>query len=222
MSILYETWDPSSVFSFIDWLLVWLEISFFGIAFFKHRDMDTSSIASNLWYVGLFVAALTGLCLVLGRTEKPILTLLFRKRPQATSPKKQKQNSYRDALPPQRRQALSKIAKGAVLEVDEQEISRHILPVTTDYQTCQDTKYTPTGFSVQEVRDLGEFPDYAELSGLPSPQPYHEFDIDKALPRPYRPFRWAYHQTMCMSPLQKFEKITQLTRHFISDFENGY
>ena len=50
-----------------------------------------------------------------------------------------------------------------------------------------------------EVRALGDFPDYAKLSGVPLPQPYPECNIERAIPRPYRPFRWAYHQTMCGS-----------------------
>lgn len=45
-----------------------------------------------------------------------------------------------------------------------------------------------------------EFTDYFELTGVPPPTPLPDFDIDNALPRPYRPFRWKYHQTMCMWP----------------------
>lgn len=48
-----------------------------------------------------------------------------------------------------------------------------------------------------EIAAYGNFPDYATLSGVPLPKAYPELDIAKALPRPYRPFRWAYHQTMC-------------------------
>lgn len=39
-------------------------------------------------------------------------------------------------------------------------------------------------------------PNYFKLSGVPPPKPLPHFDIDKAKPRPYRPFRWEYHQTM--------------------------
>lgn len=39
--------------------------------------------------------------------------------------------------------------------------------------------------------------DYFKLSGVPPPTPLPDFDVDKAKARPYRPFRWAYHQTMC-------------------------
>lgn len=42
-----------------------------------------------------------------------------------------------------------------------------------------------------------KLPDYSKLTGIPPPKPMHDFDIDSAKPRPYRPFRWEYHQTMC-------------------------
>ncbi|KAF9481762.1 hypothetical protein BDN70DRAFT_854514 [Pholiota conissans] len=38
--------------------------------------------------------------------------------------------------------------------------------------------------------------DYFELCGVARPKPLPDFDIAKARPRPYRPFRWPYHQTM--------------------------
>lgn len=52
--------------------------------------------------------------------------------------------------------------------------------------------------SNKEIEAYGDFPDYAMLSGVRLPDPYPEFNIEKALPRPYRPFRWNYHQTMGM------------------------
>ncbi|KAG2421797.1 hypothetical protein HFD88_005773 [Aspergillus terreus] len=52
-----------------------------------------------------------------------------------------------------------------------------------------------------DIKSLGKFPDYAALSGVPLPRSYLEFDINKALPRPYGPFRWAYHQTMSLSKM---------------------
>ncbi|KAF2155944.1 hypothetical protein K461DRAFT_284661 [Myriangium duriaei CBS 260.36] len=61
---------------------------------------------------------------------------------------------------------------------------------------------TPTGFTIAEIRALESFPDYSLLSGVPSPTPYPDFDINKALPRSYRPFRWAYHQTMSLTKLE--------------------
>ncbi|KAF8242653.1 hypothetical protein K440DRAFT_106500 [Wilcoxina mikolae CBS 423.85] len=59
-----------------------------------------------------------------------------------------------------------------------------------------------TNRSKQEIAIYGDFPDYATLSGVPLPKPYTEFDIVKALPRPYRPFRWAYHQTMSFKKME--------------------
>lgn len=50
--------------------------------------------------------------------------------------------------------------------------------------------------SQEEIKSFGDFPDYATLSGVRLPNVYLEFNIEKALPRPHRPFRWAYHQTM--------------------------
>jgi hypothetical protein len=41
-------------------------------------------------------------------------------------------------------------------------------------------------------------PDFAQLTGFPHPKPVHDFNIACARPRPYRPFRWEYHQNMCM------------------------
>ena len=38
--------------------------------------------------------------------------------------------------------------------------------------------------------------DYFVLSGVPRPKPLLNFSITDARPRPYRPFRFPYHQTM--------------------------
>lgn len=37
---------------------------------------------------------------------------------------------------------------------------------------------------------------------FPLPRPLPDFDIEKAKPRPYRPFRWTFHQTMALLPLE--------------------
>lgn len=42
--------------------------------------------------------------------------------------------------------------------------------------------------------------DYFALSGVPRPKPLLNFSITDARPRPYRPFRFPYHQTMGMYP----------------------
>ncbi|KAK6532732.1 hypothetical protein TWF281_006908 [Arthrobotrys megalospora] len=57
--------------------------------------------------------------------------------------------------------------------------------------------YTPT-----QIAAIGRFPSYASLTGVPPPTPYHTFNITTAKPRPYRPFRWAYHQTMALTKLE--------------------
>ena len=76
-----------------------------------------------------------------------------------------------------------------------------IIPFTANYRECGPSTYTPMEISIEEVKALGDFPDYAELSGVPLPEAYNVFNIGTAIPRPYRPLRWAYHQTMCMSDL---------------------
>ncbi|KAG2041512.1 hypothetical protein BDR03DRAFT_891180, partial [Suillus americanus] len=45
-------------------------------------------------------------------------------------------------------------------------------------------------------------PDFAQLTGFPHPKPVHGFDIAHARPRPYRPFRWEYHQNMSLKKLE--------------------
>ncbi|KAF5386832.1 hypothetical protein D9615_001673 [Tricholomella constricta] len=45
-------------------------------------------------------------------------------------------------------------------------------------------------------------PDYFRLSGVPAPTPLNEFDITKAKARPYRPFRWEYHQNMSLKKME--------------------
>ncbi|KAF8894402.1 hypothetical protein BD779DRAFT_1609167 [Infundibulicybe gibba] len=45
-------------------------------------------------------------------------------------------------------------------------------------------------------------PNTFELTGVPLPQPLPDFEIDKAKPRPYRPFRWEYHQNMSLKKME--------------------
>ena len=110
---------------------------------------------------------------------------------------------YSSIFPPSRRFVLVQIpgAASKLGKPPEQLVATpekmESVPLTTEVEDANKTMYTPCGFSVEEIKKLGDFPDYAALSGVPLPQPYPEFDIDKAKPRPYRPFRWAYHQTMC-------------------------
>lgn len=113
---------------------------------------------------------------------------------------------YRDIFPPSCREALLKAAeklpparRQRILagQIDQAEFRKEVMSMHADYRECGPSSFTPTGISVEEINALQDFPDYAELSGVPLPKPYEEFKIETALPRPYRPFRWVYHQTMC-------------------------
>ena len=113
---------------------------------------------------------------------------------------------YRNIFPPSQRDALQAVARSYPEPIrkkllatgpSELEFTRNMVPLTADYRKCASSTCTPTGFSIEEVKLLGDFPNYAELSGVPLPEPYSNFKIDTARARPYRPFRWAYHQTMC-------------------------
>jgi hypothetical protein len=113
---------------------------------------------------------------------------------------------YADTFPPSRRFALgqiqSSLSEKTGLAAEELAKSpatsrNSCTPHDRPWDECKQPCYTATEFSVDEIKALGDFPDYATLSGVPLPAPYTNFDINTALPRPYRPFRWAYHQTMC-------------------------
>ena len=115
----------------------------------------------------------------------------------------------KDTFPPSRRVALVKLSSESAMtakpgfhggDLDDLQFKDGLIPFDADYRQCARATYTPTGFSVDEIKALGDFPDYAELSGVRLPEAYDGFKIETALPRPYRPFRWAYHQTMCISP----------------------
>ena len=114
---------------------------------------------------------------------------------------------YADIFCPSRRCALPELAETASAsnkkiligtEPSNDFLKNDALPTTRSYDLENDgPKYTPTGFSTGEVKAMGDFPAYDILSGVPLPQSYANFDPAKAIPRPYRPLRWAYHQTMC-------------------------
>jgi hypothetical protein len=130
--------------------------------------------------------------------------------PRSLSPQNDKSESgdpdYRDVFPPSRRFTLATVAPEVVAKYGEivgdlqtaGEKQAERLPLDVPFDSANPKALTPTEFTVEEIKALGDFPDYAALSGVPLPQAYKEFDINKAKPRPYRPFRWAYHQTMCM------------------------
>jgi hypothetical protein len=124
--------------------------------------------------------------------------------PRSLSPtKKQRRHEaspdYSDIYPPSRRHALAEIPgfEARTAESNTTLEKKENIPLLTELVDAKNTMLAPCGFSVADINALGDFPDYAKLSGVPLPQPYYEFDITKAKPRPYRPFRWIYHQTMC-------------------------
>ncbi|KAJ5958262.1 uncharacterized protein N7479_005412 [Penicillium vulpinum] len=182
--------------------------------------MNFLSILENPWLVGFILLAATGVYAIInwafGRDLLARVTLRGRKTstaqtpPRSFSPDKKTATSptsppsYEKVLPPQRRNTLADLNCEAApaRDVHEDEVRRNILPMSVNYMTSPGEKYTPMGFSVAEIKALGDFPDYATLSGVPLPSPYPEFNIEKALPRPYRPFRWAYHQTMSLTKLE--------------------
>lgn len=103
---------------------------------------------------------------------------------------------YTKVFPPSQRYLLSDIS--STFSSSNVDLSvKPLLRLDEDYRHASPTKYNFTGFSIREIKQLGDFPDYAKLSGVPLPTPLKSFNVKTALPRPYRPFRWAYHQTMC-------------------------
>ncbi|KAK4164111.1 hypothetical protein QBC43DRAFT_238179 [Cladorrhinum sp. PSN259] len=105
-------------------------------------------------------------------------------------------------FPPSRRNALSNFPQFEKFigpsEIPPQVLKSRAL-ISTRKAEFGENLYTPTGFATQEIRALGRFPDYSALSGVPHPEPISpSWDISKAIFRPYRPFRWNYHQHMAL------------------------
>lgn len=141
--------------------------------------------------------------------------------PRSLSPEKQglppnlpEGKEYRDTFPPCRRSALAEISdktslvngkSGKALSELPHDTSKSIPDKENNFAEGNDELFTPTGFTIAEVKALGDFPDYAALSGVPLPKAYPEFNVDTAKPRPFRPFRWAYHQTMCTCVTARYD-----------------
>ena len=121
---------------------------------------------------------------------------------------------FKDFFPPSSRDVFLKLAESLLIsqkekigvrELNQEEFRKNVIPFDADYRECGSSTYTPMEISMAEIKALGDFPDYSKLSGVPLPEAYKEFEIEKALPRPYRPFRWAYHQTMGILNLYQIE-----------------
>lgn len=120
-----------------------------------------------------------------------------------TTPNHLQGPNYVNTFPPSRRFTLAEtnqamdwevIPKGFTLT--NPDWTKNQVPLEACYHQVDPFLFTPCQFSILEIKKLGNFPDYATLSGVPLPKPYLTFDIKTALPRPYRPLRWPYHQTM--------------------------
>ncbi|KAK1467822.1 hypothetical protein CTAM01_16974 [Colletotrichum tamarilloi] len=133
-------------------------------------------------------------------------------KPSVTTAEKQ---SYVDAFPPSQRATIAELGPqfADVKEVDLAVTPKPLLKVDADYRSADPSLFNFSGFSIDDIQKLGDFPDYATISGVPLPSPLADFDIDKAVPRPYRPFRWAYHQTM---------SLTKMDTDFWIELENTY
>ncbi|CAK5279471.1 unnamed protein product [Mycena citricolor] len=57
------------------------------------------------------------------------------------------------------------------------------------------------GLARAAVRTRRRRKDYFALTGVRRPVPLPDFDVDTAGARPYRPFRWEYHQTMSLKSM---------------------
>ncbi|CZT16497.1 uncharacterized protein RCC_02340 [Ramularia collo-cygni] len=142
--------------------------------------------------------------LILKRTEIGRHWLLPRLSPTSDATKsKSSSTSLKYERPPSRRHALPGCSSYDARSTTKQDF-RHDQPLPDKqsvnpaiHQDC----FTPTGITRREIQQLRDFPDYAGLSGVPLPDPCLEFDITKAMARPYRPFRWVYHQTMSLQKL---------------------
>ncbi|KAM5345044.1 hypothetical protein ACJ41O_010906 [Fusarium nematophilum] len=119
--------------------------------------------------------------------------------PKGSSPK----DSYSDVFPPSQRRNLARLDPRFSSDgVDPLALSRLVLGLEEDYAHASPEMIVYSGFRVGEIPQLGNFPNYADLSGVPLPTPVPDFDIKSAQPRPYRPFRWPYHQTMAIQKME--------------------
>ncbi|KAM0440663.1 hypothetical protein ACHAQK_005637 [Fusarium lateritium] len=134
--------------------------------------------------------------------RKTLSRYTYRSSPPPEPIKKAAPADYTKVYPPSQRHVLSEILPDFQADnVDLSVTPRPLLRLDESYRHAVPTSFNFTGFSVDEIRRLGNFPDYSKLSGVPLPEPLKNFDVNTAMPRPYRPFRWAYHQTMSLKKL---------------------
>jgi hypothetical protein len=152
-------------------------------------------LAIVIFATGIFLALITHSRYSGNKSETPIFKDAKEKDTRSASDVVE----YRNVFPPSQRGTLlalgDQFAKESVIDLSK--TPRDLITLDTDFRTANPKHFIFSGFNVGDVVALGDFPDFATLSGVPLPSPLSSFDINKALPRPYRPFRWAYHQTMC-------------------------
>lgn len=174
------------------------------------QSMDLLYCVQTIWHTGVTLVVIAStVYLILRRSSNKSIFLRSCKEsksrtpPQSGRPEQKGTPSslltYTHILPPSRQRSLPEVGTDGIRwrEVKEETVQKNLLPMDMSYRTNPSNFYTPTAFSIEEIKRLGDFPDYAKLSGIPLPNPYPAHDIENAYPRPYRPFRWAYHQTMC-------------------------
>jgi hypothetical protein len=112
---------------------------------------------------------------------------------------------YKNVFPPSRREVVTRLLPaGSNTAFHDGDYPSTLYtvddPTTTDYYQRSVLKHegfsSTLEFRADEIRALGDFPQYDTITGVRLPKPYHDFDYSTALPRPYRPFRWGYQQTM--------------------------
>ncbi|KAH8652086.1 hypothetical protein BX600DRAFT_402504 [Xylariales sp. PMI_506] len=142
-------------------------------------------------------------------TNPRVLKYLSSKSAGAHKPDDEKAEFHPSAIvfPPSRRPALAQVLPGSQIattevKIDAAKLRSNQIPTTRTQDLNQKDLFTPTGILTQEIKALGRFPDYSLLSGVPHPQPAPDFDIHKTSFRPFRPFRWNYHQTMALMKYQ--------------------
>jgi hypothetical protein len=123
---------------------------------------------------------------------------------------------FSSVFPPTNREGLLRLtAAGETAHVfpstiDPQTFQSKLIAWDADYRSYPDGTVLLSGITLGEVRSLGDFPDYWVLSDVPEPEEYTGFELDKAVHRPYRPFRWGYYQTMCTVSLATPESLLTL------------
>ncbi|KAI0968228.1 alpha-1,2-mannosyltransferase [Xylaria arbuscula] len=183
--------------------------------------MSTATLAWPI--IAVFLSIIT--FLVLGSVQKDVIFRRFgfsRSPSRPNTPTLEKQpvsqplashtSNLVTSFPPFRRDqikelipSLSSTQQDALRDAssfNQETFERSLLRFDEDYNEADDHKYVYSGISIREIKALGDFPDYSTLSDVPLPKPYLDFDIDRAKPRPYRPFRWPYHQTMSLTKLE--------------------